>query len=103
MYRPLDKFTSGDSSFDFGNNEDNTYKLKTGIDFEINVIKNILETHQIQKAQLLEDLINLYKSNASSKKRFEVNKKIELCDESIESKQDELKKLLLRKKKLTNP
>ena len=102
MNRPLDKFTSGDSSFDFGNNDqDNTYKLRTGIDYEINVIKNMLETYQIQRAQLLEDLINLYRSffSLKKKKRFELNKKIESCDESITLKQDELKKLLLRKKK----
>jgi hypothetical protein len=69
------------------------------IENEIKTLKNILEIKNIRRQECIDELIDLYRSNASHKKRFNKNRELEILDEEIIKNNDELKKLLVRKKK----
>jgi hypothetical protein len=71
------------------------------MDSEIKTLKNILEIKNIRRQECIDELIDLYRSNASHKKRFNKNRELEILDEEIIKNNDELKKLLVRKKKET--
>jgi hypothetical protein len=98
MYRPLDNFTSGGSKFSFDFSHIDTIRMKK-IENEIKTLKNILEIKNIRRQECIDELIDLYRSNASHKKRFNKNRELEILDEEIIKNNDELKKLLVRKKK----
>jgi hypothetical protein len=100
MYRPLDNFTSGGSKFSFDFSHIDTIRMKK-IENEIKTLKNILEIKNIRRQECIDELIDLYRSNASHKKRFNKNRELEILDEEIIKNNDELKKLLVRKKKET--
>jgi hypothetical protein len=98
MYRPLDNFTSGGSKFSFDFSHIDTIRMKK-IENEIKTLKKILEIKNIRRQECIDELIDLYRSNASHKKRFNKNRELEILDEEIIKNNDELKKLLVRKKK----
>jgi hypothetical protein len=98
MYRPLDNFTSGGSKFSFDFSHIDSIRMKK-MDSEIKTLKNILEIKNIRRQECIDELIDLYRSNASHKKRFNKNRELEILDEEIIKNNDELKKLLVRKKK----
>jgi hypothetical protein len=100
MYRPLDNFTSGGSKFSFDFSHIDSIRMKK-MDSEIKTLKNILEIKNIRRQECIDELIDLYRSNASHKKRFNKNRELEILDEEIIKNNDELKKLLVRKKKET--
>ena len=102
MYRPLDNLTSGGTKFSFDFTHIDSIKIRK-IDNEIEMLKNILEIKNIARKECIDELIDIYRRNASHKKRFNKNREIEILDEEIIKNNDELKKLLVRKKKLTNP
>ncbi len=100
MYRPLDNFTSGGTKFSFDFSHIDSIRMKK-MDNEIKTLKNILEIKNIRRQECIDELIDLYRSNASHKKRFNKNRELEILDEEIIKNNDELKKLLVRKKKET--
>ncbi len=100
MYRPLDNFTSGGTKFSFDFSHIDSIRMKK-MDNEIKTLKNILEIKNIRRQECIDELIDIYRSNASHKKRFNKNRELEILDEEIIKNNDELKKLLVRKKKET--
>lgn len=100
MYRPLDNFTSGGTKFSFDFSHIDSIRMKK-IENEIKTLKNILEIKNIRRQECIDELIDIYRSNASHKKRFNKNRELEILDEEIIKNNDELKKLLVRKKKQT--
>jgi hypothetical protein len=102
MYRPLDKFTSGGTKFSFDFSHIDSIRMNK-IENEIKTLKNIIEIKNIRRHECIDELIDLYRSNASHKKRFDKNRELELLDEEIKINNEELKKLLKKKKRLTYP
>jgi hypothetical protein len=102
MYRPLDNFTSGGTKFSFDFSHIDSIRMKK-IENEIETVKNIIEIKNIRRHECIDQLIDLYRSNASHKKRFDKNRELEILDEEIKENNNQLKLLLLKKKKFTYP
>ena len=98
--RPLNDYLSK-SSLDYNNEADNKKKLSAkNINLKIKTAEKEYELLIVKKNYILDQLIELYISNASTKKKFQKNMELETINVEINALLDKKKEFLLLKKKL---
>ena len=89
------------SSLDYNNEADTKKKLSAkNINLKIKTAEKEYELLIVKKNYILDQLIELYISNASTKKKFQKNMELETVNVEINSLLDKKKEFLLLKKKL---
>ena len=98
--RPLNEYLSK-SSLDFNEEVDTKKKITLkNINLKIKTLEKEYELLIAQKNNILNQLIKMYSTNASTKKKFLKNTELENINIEINKLLDKKKELLLLKKKL---
>lgn len=98
--RPLNDYLSK-SSLDYNDEADTKKKLSAkNINLKIKTAEKEYKLLIVKKNFILDQLIEMYTSNASTKKKFQKNMELETINVEINALLDKKKEFLLLKKKL---
>ena len=98
--RPLNDYLSK-SSLDYNNEADTKKKLSAkNINLKIKTAEKEYKLLIVKKNFILDQLIEMYTNNASTKKKFQKNMELETINVEINALLDKKKEFLLLKKKL---